>query len=75
MKNTFLKKVLTFIIVGLASMAMIKSSMFVLEKNKLAAEKKDKIVSDSARLATDLKDGQYEARSSGFKSFSALISW
>lgn len=40
MKNTFLKKVLTFIIVGLASMAMIKSSMFVLEKNKLAAEKK-----------------------------------
>ena len=66
MKNTFLKKVLTFIIVGLASMAMIKSSMFVLEKNKLAAEKKDKIVSDSARLATDLKDGQYEASSEGY---------
>ena len=66
MKNTFLKKVLTLIIVGLASMAMIKSSMFVLEKNKLAAEKKDKIVSDSARLATDLKDGQYEASSEGY---------
>ena len=47
-------------------MAMIKSSMFVLEKNKLAAEKKDKIVSDSARLATDLKDGQYEASSEGY---------
>lgn len=66
MKNTFLKKVLTLIIVGLASMAMIKSSMFVLEKNKLAAEKKDKIISDSARLATDLKDGQYEASSEGY---------
>ena len=47
-------------------MAMIKSSMFVLEKNKLAAEKKDKIVSDSTRLATDLKDGQYEASSEGY---------
>lgn len=47
-------------------MAMIKSSMFVLEKNKLAAEKKEKIVSDSARLATDLKDGQYEASSEGY---------
>ena len=67
MKNTFLKKVLAIFIVGAASVAIIKSSMSVLEKNnKLNEGKKDKDIHETIRVSKDLKDGEYEASSEGY---------
>ena len=67
MKNTFLKKVLAIFIVGAASVAIIKSSMSVLEKNnKLNEGKKDKDIHETIRVSKDLKDGKYEASSEGY---------
>ena len=67
MKNTFLKKVLAIFIVGAASVAIIRSSMSVLEKNnKLNEGKKDKDIHETIRVSKDLKDGEYEASSEGY---------
>ena len=67
MKNTFLKKALTLFIVSLASVVMIKSSIFAFEKNqRLSAVKEQKILHSKVRISKDLKDGQYEASSEGY---------
>ena len=67
MKNTFLKKALTLFIVSFASIAMIKSSIFALEKNqRLSAVKDNKSLHSNIRISKDLKDGQYEASSEGY---------
>lgn len=67
MKNTFLKKALTLFIVSLASVVMIKSSIFAFEKNqRLSAIKEQKILHSKVRISKDLKDGQYEASSEGY---------
>ena len=67
MKNTFLKKALTLFIVSLASVVMIKSSIFAFEKNqRLSAIKEKNILHSKVRISKDLKDGQYEASSEGY---------
>ncbi|MDU5524889.1 MAG: FMN-binding protein, partial [Clostridioides difficile] len=54
-------------IVSFASIAMIKSSIFALEKNqRLSAVKENKSLHSNIRISKDLKDGEYEASSDGY---------